>query len=94
MAHSVTVDTKIRTEREMLFPAITVCNVNPIKKSALFQRREMFPDLANLLLEEKIVDPDTEEDPDLGDNIGPQVQHRRKRTVSIGRETGCVKPQN
>ncbi len=49
-AHGVTVEVKIRTERELPFPAVTFCNVNPIKRSSLFQKRDSSPDLASLLL--------------------------------------------
>ncbi len=89
LSYSVTVDMKIQTERELIFPAITFCNVNPVKKSALLQSRDTSRELADLLLDSQEIQ--TSVDPDLGVQVqdGDQAEtggvlRRRKRAV-IGR---------
>ena len=51
-AFGVTVDVQIITQSELKFPTVTFCNVNPIKKSELSRKRDLAPDLADLLLGE------------------------------------------
>ena len=39
-SYQVNVNLKITTQGELVFPAVTVCNVNPIKQSALDREAE------------------------------------------------------
>ncbi len=83
LSYSVTVDMKIQTERELLFPAVTFCNVNPIKVSALFRNRDESPLLASILLDNQ----GNKDNPDYTDGTDEktEVVRRRKRAVSIGK---------
>ncbi len=80
LSYSVTVDMKIQTERELLFPAVTFCNVNPIKVSALVQKRDESPLLASVLLDSE----GSEGDPEILEQ-NTEVVRRRKRAVPIGK---------
>ena len=45
----INVEIKIQSARELPFPAVTICNSNPINKSALRKAAEEDPDLLRLL---------------------------------------------
>ena len=49
VANDTSIDVRITEARELNFPAVTVCNANPIKKSALVAEASSNPQLRALL---------------------------------------------
>ena len=49
VADETSIDVRITASRELEFPAVTICNANPIKKSALEAEASNNPELQQLL---------------------------------------------
>ena len=69
LANKTRIDVRIAEARELEFPAVTVCNANPIKKSALVALSENNPLLQQLV------------DLEAGNTQNNKKKRRRKRSA-------------